>query len=184
MGESLTITTRTRRGGALVAAAFALSAAPAAAQGVPAADPAYVSLDAGAFNVTDPGGEPTADLRMEYRHGESFLWLKPWAGFELTGDGGVWGGGGVLFDAALSEHIVLTLSTGVGAYGKGSGKDLGATTEFRSQIELGYRFADRSRLTAAFGHLSNAGIAAANPGAETATLYYHIPLAKLGALLD
>jgi hypothetical protein len=180
----LTITTRTRRGGAFVVAAFALFAAPAAAQGVPAADPAYVSLGAGAFNVTDPGGEPTADLRMEYRHGESFLWLKPWAGFELTGDGGVWGGGGVLFDAALSEHIVLTLSTGVGAYGKGSGKDLGATTEFRSQIELGYRFADRSRLTAAFGHLSNAGLGQANPGAETATLYYHLPLSKLGALLD
>ena len=179
----MTTTIRTGRAAALTAA-LALAAGPTAAQEVPADDPAYVSLGAGAFNVTDPGGEPTPDFRMEYRHGESFLWLKPWAGFELTGDGGVWGGGGVLFDAALTERIVVTLSTGVGAYGKGSGKDLGATTEFRSQIELGYRFADRARLAVAFGHLSNAGIGASNPGAETATLYYHIPLAKLGTLLD
>ena len=166
------------------AAGMALAAGPAAAQSVPADDPAYVTVGAGGFNVTDPGGDPTTDFRLEYRHGESFLWLKPWAGIELTGEGGVWGGGGVAFDAAVTDSIVVTLSTGVGGYGEGGGKDLGAVTEFRSQIEVGYRFPDRSRLTAAFGHLSNAGIGETNPGAETATLYYHIPLTNLAGLLN
>jgi hypothetical protein len=170
----------------IAAAGLVLAGGPVAAQGVPADDPAYVTVGGGGFNVTDsgPGGEASADFRLEYRHDESFLWLKPWAGLELTGDGGVWGGGGVAFDVAVSERIVATVSTGVGAYGRGSGKDLGAVTEFRSQLELGYRFPDRSRLTAAFGHLSNAGIGESNPGAETATLYYHVPLRNLAGLLN
>jgi hypothetical protein len=180
LGGSLKHTTAT------LAAALGLAAGPAAAQGVQADDPAYVSVAGGGFNVTDsgPGGDAAADVRLEYRHDERFLWLKPWAGLELTGDGGIWGGGGIAFDAAVTEHIVVTLSTGVGAYGRGSGKDLGAVTEFRSQLELGYRFPDRSRLTAAFGHLSNAGIGETNPGAETATLYYHVPLTNLAGLLN
>jgi hypothetical protein len=168
----------------LVLLAAVAASGGARAQGLGADGPNYLTLGGGGFNVTDPGGEPTADFRLEYRHGESFLWLKPWAGLELTGDGGAWGGGGVAFDTVLGEHVVLTISTGVGAYGEGSGKDLGHTVEFRSQFEVGYQFADETRLSAAFGHLSNAGIGDANPGAETATLYYHVPLSRLGALLD
>ena len=175
---------RKTAGIAILALLAAATASPVAAQRAVAEDPAYLTAGVGGFNVTDPGGDPTSDFRLEYRHGESFLWLKPWAGLELTGDGGVWGGGGVAFDTALTRHIVLTISTGVGAFGEGSGKDLGSTVEFRSQIELGYRFANRTRITAAFGHLSNAGIGDSNPGAETATLYYHIPLNKLNGLLN
>jgi hypothetical protein len=102
---------------------------------------------------------------------------------ELTGDGGVWGGGGVALDVTIARRVVVTLGTGVGAYGEGSGKDLGSVVQFRSQLELGYRFADASRLTAAFGHLSNAGLGDSNPGAETATVYYHLPLSNLAGLL-
>ena len=51
--------------------------------------------------------------------------------------------------------------------------------EFRSTIELGYRFDDRSRLSLAFGHLSNAGIGDSNPGTEVLTLYYHLPIDRL-----
>jgi hypothetical protein len=187
----VTQTTRIHAAGATAARRLALAlltavAVPGAvgAQGMGGDGPSYVTVGAGGFNVTDPGGDPTADFRLEYRHGQSFLWLKPWAGLELTGDGGAWGGGGVAFDTVLGEHFVLTISTGVGAYGEGSGKDLGHTVEFRSQFELGYRFSDDTRLTAAFGHLSNAGLGDTNPGAETATLYYHVPLSRLGALLD
>lgn len=180
----MTVGLRTALRAAGLAGALMVAGGPAAAQGVPADDPAYVALGAGGFNVTDPGGDPTTDFRLEYRHDGSFLGLKPWAGVELTGAGGVWGGGGVAFDVALTRSLVVTLSTGVGAYGRGSGKDLGAVTEFRSQIEVGYRFPDRSRLTAAFGHLSNAGIGDTNPGAETATLSYQIPLGNLAGLLN
>ena len=171
-------------GAALVlAAAMPATAAGLGDWGAPTGDSPLLGLGAGAFNVTDDES-PSADLRLEYRHDRRFFWFKPWAGLELTGDGGVWGGGGVLMDLYFGERVVVTASTGVGGYGAGSGKDLGAITEFRSQLEVGYRFADDSRLAVAFGHLSNAGLGNENPGAETATLYYHIPLQGLAGWLD
>ena len=165
----------------LAAAGLALAwalAAPCAAQEIPARGPAYLTFGAGGFNVIDPDGKTRSDLRLEYRHGEPFLWLKPWVGVEVTSDAAFWGGAGLLLDTVWRRHVVVTLSTGVGGYADGSAKDLGGSLEFRSQIELGYRFADHSRLTAAFGHISNAGLGDHNPGGEMATLYYHFPLSR------
>jgi len=71
---------------------------------------------------------------------------------------------------------VLTPSFGVGAYDEGDGKDLGDTIEFRSQVELAYRFDNRSRVGVAFSHISNAGIGDRNPGTEILNVYYAYPL--------
>jgi hypothetical protein len=43
-------------------------------------------------------------------------------------------------------------------------------------LELAYRFDNRSRLGLAVSHYSNASIGDTNPGTETATVYYSIPL--------
>jgi hypothetical protein len=74
--------------------------------------------------------------------------------------------------------VVVTPSFGVGAYSDGDGKDLGNTVEFRSQIEGGYRFDDRSRLTLALSHISNASLGDRNPGVNILSVYYHIPLTR------
>ena len=108
------------------------------------------------------------------------LWIvKPWAGLEVTSDGAVYGLGGILADIALGPSVRLTPSLGVGAYHDGGGKDLGHTVEFRSQIELAYRFEGGPRLGLAFGHISNASLGDDNPGTEILTLYYMIPLDAL-----
>lgn len=145
-------------------------------------DPAYLSLGAGWFDIAAQDDE-AADLRLEYRHGRRFWLFKPWAGLELTSDGGLWVGGGPLIDIHLGRRLVLTGSTGVGAYEDGSGKNLGATVEFRSQAEIAWRFDDRSRLGLAFGHISNAGLGDSNPGTEVLTLYYHVPIASVSRVL-
>ncbi|WP_161958755.1 acyloxyacyl hydrolase [Ferruginivarius sediminum] len=146
------------------------------------ADPAYLSVGAGWYDLVD-GEDEAADFRLEYRHDEGIWLVKPWAGLELTGDGGLWAGGGALIDVDLGKHIVLTGATGVGAYEEGSGKDLGSTLEFRSQAEVAWRFDDRSRLALAFSHISNAGIGDDNPGTEIVTLYYHLPIGRLSQAL-
>lgn len=153
-------------------------AAPCVAQEVPARGTAYLAFGAGGFNVLDPDGKTRSDIRLEYRHGETFLWLKPWVGVEVASDAAFWGGAGVLLDTVWRGHFVVTLSTGIGTYAEGGAKDLGDPLEFRSQLELGYRFPDRSRLTVAFGHISNAGLGDRNPGSEMINLYYHFPLSR------
>ena len=142
-------------------------------------DPSLLSFGVGWWDLV-AGDDDQADFRLEYRHGQRFLHIvKPWAGLEVTTAGAVWGGAGLLVDIYFGRRIVLTGSTGVGGFYEGDGKDLGSAVEFRSTIELGYRFDDRSRLSLAFGHLSNAGIGDSNPGTEVLTLYYHLPIDRL-----
>ncbi len=140
--------------------------------------PSFISLGAGFYDVYHRDHD-AADFRIEYRHGEKFLFLKPWAGIEATSDGSVWGGGGVLLDVYFGQRIVVTGSIGAGGYAEGNGKDLVNVIEFRSQVEIAYRFDDRSRLGLAFSHISNASIGDDNPGVEIVSLYYSIPIERI-----
>ena len=69
--------------------------------------PAVISVGAGwyDFNLSD---DEAVDFRLEYRHGDDFLFLKPWGGVEVTTDGSVWGGVGVLVDITFFDAVVLT----------------------------------------------------------------------------
>jgi hypothetical protein len=138
-------------------------------------DPDFVSVGAGWYDFNDD--TDAVDFRVEYRSDWKLLgFVKPWAGLEATSDKAGYAVAGLLVDIYFGRRIVLTPSFGVGAYHDGDGKDLGDVVEFRSQLELGYRFDDRSRVSLAVSHISNAGLDDVNPGTEIATIYYHIPL--------
>jgi len=160
---------------ALLCAVFLSSSERAAAQVALNETPAVISGGVGwyDFNLQD---DEAVDFRLEYRHGEDFLWLKPWGGVEVTTDGSVWGGVGVLVDVTFFDSVVLTGSFAPGLWAEGDGKDLGHVIEFRSQVELGYQFENQSRLSLSFSHISNADIDSINPGTEVLNLYYHLPL--------
>jgi hypothetical protein len=138
-------------------------------------DSDLISLGAGFYDI---GGDDSAgDFRLEYRWGSPFFWeIKPWAGGELTSDGSIWAGGGVLADFDVADHLVITPSFGIGLYNQGSSDlDLDYPIEFRSQIEAGYRFDNDNRIGIQFGHISNASLGDDNPGVEILGLYWHIP---------
>jgi hypothetical protein len=161
--------------GALLCAVLLTSSERAAAQVALNETPAVISGGVGWFDVVQQDDE-AVDFRLEYRHDEDFLWLKPWGGIEATSDGSVWGGIGVLMDITFFDTVVLTGSLAPGLYEDGGGKDLGSVFEIRSQVELGYQFENQSRLAVSFSHTSNASVADDNPGVEVVNLYYHLPL--------
>ncbi len=158
--------------------AFVLVLAPAGAPLRAEEVPALVALGLGYFYVDDHGDDDI-DLRLEYRHGRGLWIFRPWAGIEVTGNGGVYGVGGILADLFIGPRLVVTPSLGVGLFADGSGHDMGHIIEFRSQIEVAYRFDDRSRLGLSIGHISNAELTERNPGSEIVSLYYNIPLDRL-----
>ncbi len=155
----------------------AVAGAPGRAR-ADADDPAFVSLGLGYYDINRQTNE-AVDFRLEYRHGEKLWIFKPWVGIEGTSDGAVYGAGGILVDVFFGRRVVVTGSFGAGYYEEGGGKDLGHEIEFRSQIEIAYRFDDRSRLGLAFSHISNASIGDSNPGVEILNVYYSIPLTRL-----
>ena len=155
----------------LGAAAALLLAAPVSAE---EGEPALLALGLGYYDIRAKD-DRAADFRLEYRS-DLALWIfRPWIGLEATSDGAVYGVGGFLADIPLGSRLRLTPSLGVGAYHNGDGKDLGHAVQFRSQIELAYRFEDGQRLAVAFSHISNASLSSQNPGTEILTLYYMVP---------
>jgi lipid A 3-O-deacylase len=138
-------------------------------------DPPLLSAGVGYFDVVRQDDTAT-DFRLEYRHNKGLWIFRPWLGVEATTDGSLFGVVGFETDFHLGERIIFTPSFGAGAYHQGSGPDLGSVLEFRSQIEVAYRFDDASRIGVAFSHFSNAGIGSSNQGTEIATIYYSVPI--------
>ena len=98
-----------------------------------------------------------------------------------TTDAATYGYAGIGVDVFFGPRWVATPTFAAGIYGNGDGKDLGNAVEFRSGLEVAYRFDDRSRLGLSFTHISNAGIGDRNPGVESLVLMYSVPFDRLFA---
>jgi hypothetical protein len=137
------------------------------------------------FDVgNDAGRNKATEFRVEYRFGTELYaagdWfsVRPFVGGSTTSDGMLYGLGGVLFDFTWG-NFVFTPSFGAGLWRRGDGKDLGHGIEFRTMFEVGYRFDNEARVTAAFSHMSNANISDTNPGANSLMLYVHLPVGAI-----
>ncbi|MDX2027759.1 MAG: acyloxyacyl hydrolase [Alphaproteobacteria bacterium] len=156
--------------------------------------PDLISFAAGYkdFNKDEPRRE-AADFRLEYRWGVSLLpqitsyfksWdpyvqFHPFVGGEVTTVGQLYGLGGLAMDILIGNHGIITWSEGVGLFYGGDAFPMGSFVEFRSQVEVGWRFTNEMRLTAAISHISNAKITNRNPGAEIVSVYFHMPTSFL-----
>ena len=147
------------------------------AQPARADDPDFIAFSAGVFDL---GKDQTAaEGRLEYRSDLKLWVFKPFAGVMATSDAGAYGYAGVLVDMFFGNRTVVTLSFAPGGYVMGDGKDLGYDLEFRSQIEVAYRFDNRARLGLALSHMSNASIGDKNPGTESLMLTYALPVKSI-----
>jgi lipid A 3-O-deacylase len=160
---------------AAVVACMLITAAPAA-QAQEKDDPNFLTVAAGYHDVSDD--HDAFEGRVEYRFNNKFWIFKPMVGVLATSDSAVMGYAGVLVDIYFGRRWVLTPSFAPGLYREGDGKDLGGAIEFKSQLELSYRFDNRSRIGLGISHISNASIYDSNTGTETVFLTYSMPLGK------
>jgi len=136
-------------------------------------DPDFVTVGVGGFDVNDD--KTSGQVEVQARLNTRFWIFKPQVGMFVTAEEGVYAYFGIMTDLFFGGRFVVSPSFGIGANHEGQGKQLGGAIEFRSAIELAYRFDDRSRFGIQLGHLSNAGIYKENPGTEFAILNYSIP---------
>lgn len=127
--------------------------------------------------------DPGAEFRLEYRSPRKFFFLKPFVALAGTSTGSGFFGAGVLLDVYFGRRIVVTPSFAPHFYVGGNDKlDLDFPIEFRSQLEIAYRFDNRSRLGLAISHYSNASLGDTNPGTESLMVYYSVPFSFLKKL--
>ena len=115
--------------------------------------------------------DQAAEGRLEFRSGTFVGGLRAVAATIATTDGSLFAGAGVAYSVRLGRFDV-TPSFVPGLYRQGDGRDLGYPLEFRSQLELGYRFTGGPRIALGVSHLSNASLGSSNPGQESLTLNF------------
>jgi len=120
----------------------------------------------------------TAEFRLEYKFHQEFHRFRPLIGITATLKGAVYTYGGIGLDLVLCKRIVVSPNFAAGYYYNGGGRNLGYPIEFRSGMELAWRFRNLSRLGMHFYHISNASLGKRNPGVESLVLYYSIPVGK------
>ena len=140
-------------------------------------DPPFVAFHVGGYDVND--NETAGLLNLEYRSDYDKWYVKPFVGVMATTDAAFYGYGGFMLDVYFGRRWVFTPNVAVGLYSDGNGKELGSVVEFRSGVELAYRFDSRTRLGLAFHHISNAHLDDVNPGTETLTLVFSLPLTNV-----
>jgi lipid A 3-O-deacylase len=151
------------------------AAAPAEKQEPTKEKEALLSLGAGYTNITKSHNRRLL-FQLEYKWKPIVAELRPQAGAFVTVQRSAYFYGGFAYDLLLGEKVVLTPSLSVGVYMRGKGKDLGFPINFRSAIELAYRFDNKARLGAVLYHLSHAHMAHRNPGINILAVFYSIPL--------
>lgn len=148
----------------------------------------------GLYDVKFDGSEDnqTSDFRYERRlekaiidigpEEDNFFFLKPFFGFEYTGDAASYIIAGIYLDENFGQlfseeknRIIFTPSFGLGYYDDGSGKKLGNDLQFRTTLEFSYELENKNRLGLSFGHISNANLGDKNPGVEILSLSYQVP---------
>jgi len=127
----------------------------------------------------DKGTLDSTEVGLQLRWANIWaLGLGPIAGASVNGDSAFWVYAGLRRPFNAGEHWLVSPSFAFTFYEQGDSKDLGNELEFRSGIEVAYRFAGGSTLGAEFYHLSNASISDVNPGSNSLVLLYAIPLGR------
>ena len=124
----------------------------------------------GMFDFSDDG-QKAALFGFEHQNEnlvrDSFLGtLSPITGFMLTENNAAYVYTGIQAQYNLGKlNIIPSFTPGI--YGKGDGKDLGHTIEFKSEIQLSFDIFSESELGFSYNHISNASLGEKNPGANS-----------------
>lgn len=98
--------------------------------------------------------------------------LRPAVGAMATTDETLYGYAGFRLELPVGERWLVVPQTAAGSYGRGDGKNLGGSVQFRSGLEIAYRVNPESTVGAVFYHLSNAGLERPNPGSESLVVFW------------
>mgnify|MGYP001024992335 FL=1 len=142
-----------------------------------AKDPAYVTISGGYFDYVR-GNDTGAEISLEYRSDYELGWFKPFAHGAYVTNGMTFLGAGLLLDLQVGDNWIVQPSFAPTWWRDKSGQfdlDLGSALEFRSRLEVAYRFENKFRLGVSITHTSNASTGDTNPGTEAVMLNVSVP---------
>ncbi len=140
-----------------------------------AQETAHISLGTGMLGVLDK--DRTLNFSADYRFAAKGP-VQPRLLASWATDGSRLLGAGLLLNLDLAARCRLTLGFGPGYYERNRGRDLGSTVEFVSTAEFSIAAGRQRRIGLAAGHISNGGLNGKNPGTETLTVFWSLPVGR------
>lgn len=139
---------------------------------------AMLNLTVGQVGIADDINEPLR-FGVEYRFSSFSKWsIIPALGYARASNGASYLYSDLRLDIWLNNRWLLIPSFGLGAFDDSDEIQLGNKLEFRSGVELAYRFYKQYRIGLAVFHLSNGGLSDQNPGTEALVVSLCIPLSN------
>lgn len=140
-----------------------------------AQDQSFFAVSIAAFDVIQQH-EPSLEGRLEYRLDKSNWKIDPFIGIMGNSDEAKYIYFGNYVEFVFFNKLVLSPSSGLGFYFRGKSKDLSFILEFRSQLEIAYRFKNLMKIGISLCHISNASIKPPNIGVESLALTFVFPI--------
>ena len=139
-----------------------------------AQDQSFLAISVAAFDVIQQH-ESSIEGRLEFRVDKLSWKLNPLMGIMGDSNGAKHFYFGVFSEYIFGESFILSPSFAPGLYFKGKSKDLSFILEFRSQIEIAYRFNNDMKIGVSVNHISNASIKSPNIGVESLAFTFVFP---------
>ena len=140
-----------------------------------AQDKNYIALSSAVFDILQQSAL-SFESRIEFRFEKIEYFVHPFSGIMTNSEGATHIYVGFYYEIPLNEYLFITPSFAPGIYAGNGSKDLDCALEFRSQLELTFKFINGAGIGVSFNHISNASLGDENPGVESLALTYIIPL--------
>jgi len=158
----------------ILLAVFSFSCVAAAARAE--IKPEWLTFGAGYNEVLD--NDQVAFASVELRFTPVVAGLRPWVYANTSAEGSFYVGAGLAYTFAGESRWSASVGIGPGYYHRGDDVRLGGNYQNLSFVEVAYRLDNDALVSLRFAHLSNGGVTPSNPGTETLSLQYSIPLGR------
>ncbi len=144
---------------------------------IPQKEPGYLAVSGGIYSCLDLWAS-TGYVNVQFLPGKKLWVLQPQVGALVTYLRTVMVYGGLTWPASPVKWLVIQTGAAAGYYESGQGIDLAFPFEFRLTLSVLFKFRNYAQLGVEFAHISNANISPPNPGTESISLIFQLPLRK------
>jgi hypothetical protein len=140
-------------------------------------EPGYVVVAGGIYSCLDLWAS-TGFVNVQFLPGKKVWVLQPQVGALVSWTGSCMVYGGLTYPATPVKWLVIQTGAAVGYYESGNGIYLGLPVEFRLSLSVLFRFRNYAQLGMEFAHISNCNLSTHNPGTESISVIFQVPLRK------
>jgi hypothetical protein len=144
---------------------------------IPQNEQGYLVLAGGWYSCLDLWAS-TGFVNVQVQPACKIWVLRPQAGILVSFSGSYMVYAGLTWPAEPLKWLVIQTGAALGYYESGKGVNLAFPLEFRLSLSVLYKFRNSAQLGLEIAHISNANLGPPNPGTESVSVIFQLPIRK------